>query len=399
MGFLDKLFGPPTPEKFAQLFMAQLKRFGDPRQMEFDAEQFRLLHNQGNGGIINLGNFYREYCRVPRSERSNYLQRAIRAMRVNQPELPDEFEHAAHDLLPKIWCRAMIENLRLQAELHGQAEKFNMPHHEVGSHLVASVVYDLPESMRSLSQDELDGWGVTYYQALEAALRNLEQLNFNYAQIDDRMYVAVNGDAYDSSRILLLDRIRSMEVQGDHVAMLPNRETLIVTGSEDELGLEMMLDLGEKALEEPRPLINTALRLEGDEWVDWMPPPEHKLYPRFRLLELKYLYSEYAEQKVALEKLYEARGIDRFVASFSAVEKEGGEIYSYCLWSQGVVAALPQTQRVVFFAEGQQVVADATWERVQSVVGDLMQPLDVYPPRYLVTDFPSPDELREIGRH
>ena len=35
---------------------------------------------------------------------------------------------------------------------------------------------DLPQAMRSIIQDDLDKWGVTFYEAVEAARSNLEQM-------------------------------------------------------------------------------------------------------------------------------------------------------------------------------------------------------------------------------
>ena len=37
----------------------------------------------------------------------------------------------------------------------------------------------------------------------------------------------------------------------------------------------------------------------------------------------------------------------RFVASFSAVEKEGGEQVSYCVWGEGPDTLLPEAEMVV----------------------------------------------------
>jgi len=45
---------------------------------------------------------------------------------------------------------------------------------------------------------------------------------------------------------------------------------------------KVLADLGEKALEGPRPMYAIPMRLEGDEWAGWMPEPEHPLYKEFR---------------------------------------------------------------------------------------------------------------------
>jgi hypothetical protein len=270
---------------------------------------------------------------------------------------------------------------------------------DVGEHLTATVVYDLPDSVRSLESDRLEQWGTTLYEALEIAKANLREDQFAFASLGDRLYQAMGGDSYDAARLLLYDVIGSFHVQGRHIAMVPTRDTLLVTGSEDEEGLRMMLELGERAFtEDPRPFSATPLLLDEDAWVDWMPPPGHPLYDGFRTLELKSIYHEYAEQKKLLDAIHEARDEDVFVASFTAVERDDGSIFSYCVWSDGITdALLPRTQRVLFYRPGEDVVASAPWEHVICVVGDLMEETDEYPARYRIHSFPSAQELAEIG--
>jgi len=43
-------------------------------------------------------------------------------------------------------------------------------------------------------------------------------------------------------------------------------------------------------------------------------------------------------------------------------------------------------------------LARGRWEDVQRVVGHLMVEQQEYPPRYLVDDFPTPEELAAIGK-
>ena len=83
--------------------------------------------------------------------------------------------------------------------------------------------------MRSIIQEDLDKWGVSLYEALEAARRNLEQMgNIAFASLQndagDGVYFSAVGDNYDASRLVMLDLIRKFQVRGDYVAMVPNRE-------------------------------------------------------------------------------------------------------------------------------------------------------------------------------
>lgn len=43
------------------------------------------------------------------------------------------------------------------------------------------------------------------------------------------------------------------------------------------------------------------------------------------------------------------------------------------------------------------IVAQLEWDQVQAAFGDLLEPLDMYPPRYRVREFPGEERLREMG--
>jgi hypothetical protein len=185
--------------------------------------------------------------------------------------------------------------------------------------------------------------------------------------------------------------------------MVPNRDTLVVTGSEDPQGLEIMAKIAKDSFDKPRPISTIALRLEGDEWVPWLPPADSRLSGEFQELRLRTISAEYNDQKELLDAMHEQAGEDVHVASFSALQnKETGRITSYSVWSEGVHALLPQTDTVLFFRpeapDDQKIVAGGAWEHVQQIVGDLMEPLGVYPERYRVKEFPSPAELALIGK-
>lgn len=398
MGLLDRFRGPPKPDKFARLLIAAMQRAGDPRRAVYERAEFQLKFYEGDKevGVACLRNLYDEYCKTPVKVRAQQLKHIVRALLSYHKELPDEFEHARYDLRPMVRTRSYFDLIRLQQQAEGN-EGPDIPYEAIGDHLAASLVYDLPESMRTISQDSLDDWGVTYYEAMEVARRNLEEMEFRFAGLDERLYASITGDNYDASRLLLTDLIRGLTVQGDLIAMVPNRDTLLVTGSDDPEGLAIMADLAEKALEEPRPMCAIPLRLEEDEWVTWTPPPGHTLHHKFRLLEVKSLYGEYADQKPLLDALHQKQETGIFVAAYSAVEKPPGVVFSYCVWGKGVDTYLPKTQKVMFLEEGQEGLIGGDWDVVQSVVGHLMEPVeDLYPPRWRVRDYPTAAELEQL---
>ncbi len=181
------------------------------------------------------------------------------------------------------------------------------------------------------------------------------------------------------------------------MAMIPNREHLYIAGSDDLHSLKGMLKLAVEDLGKPRPISGIALRLDDDEWVPWLPENGHPLYWEFRKLQTQSFGRAYAEQKELLDKLYRRTGEDVFVASFSGMGREGtDEIVSYCVWSKGVLALLPRTDRVAFMRQDTDPVI-AAWDGVVKVVGDMMEPMGMYPERYRVSEFPTEGQLAAMG--
>lgn len=402
MGLFDFFSGAPSKDKFASIVMAELKKLEPDAEYTYDDEKFLLL--RPDEGFINLANVFQEYCRADAQNRAALLRRFLQScVSTRSYELPEDFDDIHPDLLPVVRSRFYLESAILQSKVRGN-EGFDMPQQVIGEHLALSLVYDLPTAMRSISQKDLDAWDVSFYEAIEAARHNLLQMGeIKFAVLDGRVYASASGDNYDASRLVLLDLIRRFEIRGDHIAMVPNRDTLVVTGSDDPEGLEIMAKIAKESFDKPRPISTVALRLEGDDWMPWLPSEESPLFADFHELRLRTIGAEYNDQKELLDAVHEQSGEDLFVASFSALQnKETGRVTSYSVWSEGVDCLLPQTDAVMFFRpnapdEGK-IVAGGAWEQVRQVVGDLMEPMGLYPERYRVKEFPSEGQLARIGK-
>jgi hypothetical protein len=313
-------------------------------------------------------------------------------------DLPADFGAARAGLRPKIWARGTLDLAALQHEVEGR-EFADLPLVPLGSHMYYSLVYDTEYAMQSISNDQLKEWGVTFDQAFEVALKNLEESGTGIAQIGQHFFAPATGDNYDSARVMNIETIRKLDAPGDCIAMVAERDGLYITGSQDEAGLKLMLKLTEQAMENARPISPIPLLLTDTGWDDWTPPRNHVLRSDFDRLELVFLAGLYDQQKPLLDALLED-DVDNsaFVASFSAIQlNETGEIRSYCVWGENVVSILPRTQIIVFMGDDG-VLASGEWNHVQSIVGELMfEEEEYYPPRYRVFEYPAAEQLAQIG--
>ena len=375
--------------------MDRIRETGEKGKIVYDSKEFSLRGDGKTYAAMFLTNAYKEYCAAPLADRSRVVRHYVRNWFSASKEMPEDFEDAKPDLLPAVRSRSHFEINNLEVV---DGLPLNWPYEVLGEHFGIGIVYDLPESMRSVSQGSLDAWGVTFYEALEAAMENLLSLEAKFIgpQSGKGVYLSATGDNYDASRILIKGAVRRFQVKGDHIAMIPNRENLIVVGSEDAQGLAGMVKLANKAMKDPRPISGIALRLDGDEWTPWLPDVSHPSYKDFQELRLRTLGQDYAQQKDMLDKLHEKNGEDVFVASFSVVKSPDGKLFSYATWTATTDSLLPKTDTLVLGRIGSEPQM-VEWEKAVEVVGDMMEAVDIYPPRFRVREFPTEQQLKAMG--
>lgn len=397
MGLFSKLLGPPSKDRFAKLVLRRLRSAGADG-LRYDRAAFSILGS--NEDQFFLGNSYAEYCRADESQRQTFLDQMVRTWSVMRMPIPDDFEDVRSDLLPAVRARTYLEvDLRRVADNGSIPE---IPYEIIADSLCAYLVYDLPTSTATVNQELLHKWGVTFYEAMEIAKQNLRETTKNYAQIGS-LYSMVNGDAHDATRLLLVDWLEQMDLKGDPIAMVPNRDTLLVTGADDEEGLSTMLALAKPALSHERLISGAALTLIDGAWEPWTPPAGHPLDAAFAELRWQSAGRDYESQKQLFDARFARQGRDVFVASFTGLQDESsGRVQSFCVWSMGVPSLLPRTD-LVFFAEPgadgkSALAARGTWEDVMHVVGHLLQQeVEMYPVRWLTAGFPTDEQLQRIS--
>jgi hypothetical protein len=269
MRFLDRLRGRPTRDDFAAMMTRAIRRAGEVREVRYGPAEFRLLTLEGGrpAAVTNLGNMYANYLAAPRARRRGCLATFAGTATAADRGMPADFAAARPNLRPKVWTRAGIEAQRLRIRLDGMSGRGLDPTCvPLGEHLLACVAYDWPEATRSISDDVLEGWGVTIYEAMEAATQALDESTAGYATIGEELASFIDGDSYDASRILLLDRIASMGLAGRPIAMVPNRDTALVAGEDDEAALGIMAAMAEEALGRQYHLSGVPLVLDDGAW-------------------------------------------------------------------------------------------------------------------------------------
>jgi hypothetical protein len=403
MSFFDLFAGTPSKDQFARLITKAIKRAGGPVELRYEAQEFRLITDDKQKLSLNLGNIYQEYCVATRWSRPQVLRKMVRGWLDYRKEVPGDFEDLGPDLLPTVRGRAYFVFSPLQFQVDG-AGAMEWPYQPLADHLGVGLVYDRPDSMLQIQKHHLTSWGVTFEEALEVACKNLQEISHEpFARLTPGLWASTWSDSHGASRLILHDLIRDLDVKGDHIAMIPNRDALLVTGSEDIQGLAAMITIAEKEVNRPRSVSGVAFRLDWNGWSPYLPDRDHPLRARFEALRVKSISEDYSEQKALLDALHKKTGVDVYVAPCNVAQhKETQRSHTYCMWLKGIDSLLPKADQVYFFVptgeESGELAASADWEMVEKVVGHLLEPADLYPERFRVKAFPTEEELKALGQ-
>jgi hypothetical protein len=347
-----------------------------------------------------LRNIYQDYRKAPLLKRSHVIREYVRAIRSTHDAPDFDFAQARTQLLPKIRERYYHQVLKLMSLTEGNEKLSAFPVRVFSDDLTVELVLDHPKAVSIVNQKTLDDWKISFDDALKIARENLWQISkADFQELAPGVYFYPAQDTHDASRLFLHDLIWQLKVQGDHIAMVPERTALLVTGSENAEGLLQMATVTERLLQEQtRPMSGVAVRLEGEHWKRWLPRESHPAYWPLKRCAMRSTMMAYGEQKAMLEKLAAKQKEDVFVASHSVIQRDSDNTwFSWTSWVDGVTNALMPEADWVFFGREKHNEGAARFEVVKAQLGHLMEQTDDYPPRYRIRTFPSPEQLAQLS--
>ncbi|NOK07805.1 hypothetical protein [Corallococcus exercitus] len=387
---------PQDPDAFAQQALEALRAADPTGEFKYDPERFLIQRFAADGGLgmsLFLGNFHREYQASSPERRGEVLARLGRAGVL--PEAPATYAQARPQLMLVVRARDTFEQFSQQGDASAPVSW-----RPLGEVLAEALVQDTPDAMRYVPPEELSRWGISYEQARADALANLRRLDsVPLRSLTLGACVLFTNDSYGASRLFLDDVVRDCEVRGDPVVVVPNRDTLFITGSEDATGLLTVAEAAQEAVTAPRPVDGHALRLTEDGWRPFLPEPGSPSRPLLENLAFASRVRGYQEQTARLRQQHEQEGSDVFVAAFIPKQDDQGRLFSQTHWPNDAETLLPRTDVILFMdaALGPDAppVATVRWDLVVRDAGTLLMPeLGMYPERYRVQGFPSKEQLQ-----
>jgi hypothetical protein len=268
------------------------------------AEEFSPIADD-TSNPLPLGRDRVEFWEAPLSDSDDSLQCVVRGWRVGRTALPKRYGDARPDLIPIVRSLAAYHAHRLRMEIAGR-KTVDCPYHRVSHHLAAWLAHDpISGTMQTVTQEELDAWGVSFLDAMHAALVNLWERGDPFDEIKG-CYVSRDAGESGASWLLVWEALRRLPVKGDVIAMAVNPDMLIITGSDDHEGLRTMLRLMRTALKKRGQMSTMAMCLEPKRWAPWVPPLWHPLFNKFYCWRMRSRMAYYRTQELLLKELYEA---------------------------------------------------------------------------------------------
>lgn len=402
MNLLDKvLLGKPSRADFAEMIVQALHKAGiEP--IDQSASDFSL--KLAGGTTIFLGNVYANFCNAPRSARQSILSEFITSA-ANIPDLPSipaDFATVKPSLMPVIRDAAYSSMIQLLNRRDGRSKDdpgLDVVLKNLAGGLAVGLAYDTERNITSINRDLFEQWGVSLDEAFKAAKDNLwEKTDPNRLAGHDGIYWSEWNDSYDSSRILLTELIYRLSVDGDPVAFIPNRDHLVVTGTNHPAGLDAILKRGiESHFQHGHPLSPDLYVLMDGTWKVYV-PEDKSLREMWMKIKRQRDAIDYSQQQKLLNEIHEKEGIDIFVASYKIYERKDGFAYSACIWTNGIDTSLPQAENIAFMTDVENPdYFVVPWDAAASVVGDLLElEPDLMPVRYRARQFPTAEQLATL---
>ncbi len=381
----------PLRQQFADELLAGLADAGRPDYV-YQPQSFDLA---SDGGVISLDNVFDEYAGKDEEERPEFVARTVRGF--FPTEVPTNWGKASPNVIATVRDRIFVELLTL-----GSETTLNVLQRPLSDELVELVVYDGADSMQYLNEEHLADWGVG---ADEVFLQGRKQLAARskepFTRSGEGVYESPWADNHDVGRALLFEKLRKLKVKGDPVIFLPQRDHLIVTGSDDPEGLEQAGERVSEVLSLPRANTGRGWRLTKKGLVPFIPPADDEI---LNVLRSEADAKDANEQKKALDEKFAREDSEVFVATTLFTDDDDGRQRTYCVWTKGVVSLLPRAEFVVFVdldrPEAERIVASGAWDDVMKRVNKLVTPEDgFWPRRYQVSTFPEAKALKVIGKH
>ena len=193
--------------------------------------------------------------------------------------------------------------------------------------------------------------------------------------------------------VLAPQAFQGIEFHGSAVVFPVAPTTFIVTGDQDEDGLQVAAGVAQQILadDEGEVLSGPPMVLRGDGWVRFEHP---SLDGELRTIRALWTATAANLQQDALQESFDRRGEDVQVGTVSVARlAEDDPAFSYSSWTEDVESVVSAVDTIVLVTlDGQ--TQPVPFGRLRELASGLIEELEVRPTRYRLRGFPDLESVR-----
>ncbi len=382
---------PETDMLTVDLFAALVQRLlasGSSNRWLLQSESFTLVSDTSDGQTaLPLSELHQSFSASSSPANLLELQKQLRSMLA-----PPARSDVLSNLLPNM--RSFVS---LQQENVGD-EMVIFPYADV---LGVGLALEMTGTPRQISYSDLDHMGLSAEEAIEIAVENLSRISMEpFRLVQPGFYASPWKDSYDGARLLLTDLFTNLQVEGDVVAINPTPETLIITGSSDLAGMELLMSLNTILMKESNANTALPLVLRDGMWTSFVVPPTDPSFDAAHTYRMQILNLLYGDQERHL--VQKMGGSNIFVSPFVLdKDRSTGYIFSKTSIEDGYANSFPECDIVEFYklsTSGKKYcAARAPFSTVVEQLSTLLEDRNLRPKRWGLPSFPQPAELASLS--
>lgn len=225
------------------------KLYFDALLLLFSNAEFTIINDHTIEGILNgksmrifTENAYKEYIDKPKSIEA-ILNKYVS---VGNKYLGVETAINYNRIVPIIKSIEYLEETRIEAKKMGVTKDIDGVYEKYNDQLIITYAEDTDNEIRYLTQNDLKFFSFELRSLKELAIKNLDEILTSIKRKDGGgFYMIIAGGNYEAS-IILLDNFltkANFPIDGDMVVAIPNRDMLLVTGSNNKPGISKIKEL------------------------------------------------------------------------------------------------------------------------------------------------------------
>lgn len=217
-------------------------------------------------------------------------------------------------LVPFLKPRFAVERIHLELacrdydspeDAQEQELALRIPYVPIAEHYAMGLMFDQGQFEQIVRQDLLNKWDMQFNEGLSIGFEYLSEISsYPFELVAPGIYMASPNLDHNPAKLLLTQLITNLDFNGLPVAMVPHVNQVVITGSEDLIGLRLMLDIVRDYARKPHGLMTLPIVLSNNNWYPFSLTGDHELFEAFDALRLEAMIAMYAEQRTFLEKIY-----------------------------------------------------------------------------------------------